>query len=94
MRRPTVSRSGQAEQLGVGELAARAEVLAVVVDHVEPGVLQLAVEPLGELVLVAAGLAEADEVDVERRDRARPRDALLVGELLDRCAVMRAGPMP
>src|SRR5215207_7652316 len=72
-----------AEQLRVGELRARPGV-AVVVEHVEPALAQLAVEPLGQLALVRALLAEPDQLDVEGRHRSRPGDALLVGELLHR----------
>ena len=48
-----------AEQLGVGELAAGPEVLAVVVDDVEAGLAQLAVEPLGQRVLLGARACRA-----------------------------------
>src|SRR5688572_19869732 len=72
-----------ADQLRVGELRAGAEV-AVVVDHVEPEGAQLLVERVRELALFRVRLAEPDQVHVERRQRTRPGDALLVGELLDR----------
>ena len=72
-----------AEQLGVGELLARAA-LAVVVEHVEAPLAEL----LGEAVRHRAGLlpllAQGHELHVPRRERPRPRDSLVVGELLDR----------
>src|SRR5690242_17631823 len=52
-----------AEQLGVGQLLARAGV-AVVVEDVDAGGAQLLVQPLGRGALVAAGLAEPHELDV------------------------------
>ena len=45
---------------------------------------ELRVELLGRVALGRAGLADGHDLDVPRRDRARPRDALVVGELLDR----------
>ena len=70
-----------AEQLGVGELLARAGV-AVVVEHVEARAAQLVVEPLGERALLAARLAErrparrrTARARAARRSRARRRTA-------------------
>src|SRR3954470_11494548 len=71
-----------AEQLGIGELLPRAR-LAIVVQGVEPGGLELLVELVGCLAGGLAGLAERDQVDIERGERLRPRDAGLVRELLD-----------
>ena len=39
-------------------------------------------------------VADRHHPDVERRDRLRPHDAAVIGELLDGDARMRAGPMP
>src|SRR4051812_3060506 len=72
-----------AQELRVGELLARPGI-TVVEEDVEAGFTQLVVEPLGDLALVAALLAQPDQLDVERGQRAGPRDALLVGELLHR----------
>ena len=82
-RLPTVRRSGQPSSSASANLPPGPDVVAVVVDDVEPGLAQLLVEPLGERALLRALAAEPDEVDVEGRERARPRDPLLVGELLD-----------
>src|SRR5436190_23953299 len=72
-----------AEQLGVGELLARAGV-AVVVDSVEAEGLQLLVEAVGDVACLFARLAQGHEVDVVGGDRFRPADAGFVAELLDR----------
>jgi hypothetical protein len=72
---------GNTEQLGVSELLPRARV-AIVVHDFEARLAQLAVEAVGDLARRLALLAERHELDVPRRDRARPRDSLLVGELL------------
>src|SRR5918998_1075665 len=72
-----------AEQLRVGELLPRAA-LAVVVEHVHGVAPELLVEPVRHLARLFARLPERDELDVEGRHGARPGDALLVSELLDR----------
>src|SRR6516164_10895599 len=59
------------EQLGVDELLARPGV-AVVVEHLEPELLKLLVELVGERALLAAVLAENHDLDVERGDRPGP----------------------
>src|SRR4029079_1259692 len=71
-----------AQQLRVGALLPRARV-AVVEEYVEPGGAELLVELLRRVALGRAGLPQGHELDVPRRDRTRPGDALLVGVLLD-----------
>ena len=44
----------------------------------------VAIAALGGVALGRAGLAERHQVHGERRQRPRPGDAVLVGELLDR----------
>ena len=65
VRRPDGQAQRHAEQLGVRELLAGSGV-AVVVDRLQAGLAQLLVEALGDLALLAAGLAEPDQVHVER----------------------------
>src|SRR3984885_8165737 len=84
---------GAPEELGVGELLPRS-CIAIVVEHVEPELLELAVEPVREGTLLGAILAHDDELDVERRHRTRPGDAALVGVLLDRSGGGPRGPEP
>src|ERR1019366_1409024 len=83
--RATPDRDAQrtAERLVVGELLPRARV-AIVVEGLQAGVLELPIEAVGELALLAAGLAQYHQLDVERGDRPRPRDPLLSGVLLAR----------
>src|SRR5438876_11716 len=70
-----------AEQLGIGELLPWAGV-AVVIQDLELARAQDLVQPLGGIPLGRARAADGDQVHVEGRERLRPRDAALVGELL------------
>src|SRR3954453_1556772 len=70
------------EQLRVRELLPRARV-AVVVQDAEPFALELAVQAVRPLARGLSRLGQGDQVDVERRYRARPRDAGVVRVLLD-----------
>src|SRR5579884_1795803 len=74
---------GTAEQLGVGELLPGPRI-AVVVDGPQPGLLELVVQTVAQRPLLGPRLSERHEVGVEGRDGPGPRDALLVGVLLDR----------
>src|SRR5204862_3085639 len=72
-QRPTPDRDADraAQQLGVGELLPRAGV-AIVVEDAQAGRLELLVHTVGRRSLLAALLAERDDLDVEWRDRTRP----------------------
>src|SRR5262245_3975322 len=68
-QRPLADRDAQraAEQLGLDELLAGRHPLAVVVEHLEPGLPQLVDEAVRELGLRRARIADQHEVDVEGR---------------------------
>src|ERR687894_411967 len=56
--------SGSPRRLGVGELLARARVVAVVVEHVEAQLAQLVVELVGERARLLPRFPERHELDV------------------------------
>src|SRR5690606_9487914 len=66
-----------AHQIGGCEFLARAR-LAIVIDDVEAGGLELAVELFIGRVALRIARFEVDEAHLERRDRNRPDDAVLV----------------
>ena len=83
-----------AEQLGVGELRARAGV-AVVVEHVEPGGAQLLVEPVGEprarrVPALPRPTSSTSNGAIERGHEMPCSSA----NCSTAAAAMRAGPMP
>src|SRR5580658_2384963 len=72
-----------AEELGVGELDARAGV-AVVVQHLDAGGSELGVQPVGDFTDTGGLLqVESNKDELEGRDRIRPDDAALIVILLD-----------
>ena len=92
-RRPTVSLSGHAEELGVGELLARPGV-AVVEEDVEARGAQLLVETLGGLALVVPGLpspTSSTSHGAIERGQEMPCSSAYCSTA---AAAIRAGPMP
>ena len=84
-RSPTTSAMRNAEQLGVGELDARARV-AVVVQHLDAGGGELGVQPVGCARAHASDFCRLSGTSTtwNGRDRLRPDDAALIVVLLDR----------
>src|SRR5690348_7736897 len=74
---------GEAQQVRVLELRAGAEPFALVVEHLEAGLLQRGFQLAGDLGDLLVGGVEAEEVHLEGRDGPGPEDAILVVVLLD-----------
>ena len=72
----------QADQVGRGELAAR-PLVGVVVEHVLAGSDECCIEFAADAVAFGVADLHVDQADVERRDRFRPDDAVVVMAGLD-----------
>ena len=74
---------GHAEQIGVLELDARAQPVAIVVQHLESGAFEIGFDLIRDRGDLRLRRVEADQVHVIRRDRPGPDDAVGVVVLFD-----------
>jgi hypothetical protein len=75
----------QADQVHCRKFGARGFV-AVVVEHLDPGGEQFAVEVVGSFPATGIGRAQIDQADAERRDALRPDNPGIVVVRLDQRA--------